>query len=107
MGQLSGGNQQRALFARRMDQEVKVLLLDEPTRGVDIGAKREIYDIVFDLAKTGVGILVVSSELAEILGVSDRILVMSDGRIVGEAARGESDPEALLKLALPGVAAGR
>ncbi|BAU13541.1 ABC transporter-like protein [Leptolyngbya sp. NIES-3755] len=81
---LSGGNQQKLLLARWLAIKPRVLLLDEPTRGVDIGAKSEIYRIISDLAKTGVAVLMVSSELPEVIGLSDRVLVMRQGRIVGE-----------------------
>jgi ABC-type sugar transport system ATPase subunit len=101
MSLLSGGNQQKALLARWIDQGIKVLLLDEPTRGIDIGAKKEVYELVFELARTGVAILVVSSELQEILGVSDRVLVMREGRLVASKSRDEATSEGLLRLALP------
>jgi L-arabinose transport system ATP-binding protein len=101
MAHLSGGNQQKALLARWIDQGVKVLLLDEPTRGIDVAAKREIYDLILGLAQTGVAVLVVSSELPEIVGVSDRILVMREGRIVASVAQGRASCEELLRLALP------
>jgi ribose transport system ATP-binding protein len=81
---LSGGNQQKLLLARWLAIKPRVLLLDEPTRGVDIGAKSEIYRIISDLAQEGVAILMVSSELPEIVGLSDRVLVMREGRLVGE-----------------------
>jgi ribose transport system ATP-binding protein len=81
---LSGGNQQKLLLARWLAIKPRVLLLDEPTRGVDIGAKSEIYRIISDLAQEGVAILMVSSELTEIVGLSDRVLVMRQGRLVGE-----------------------
>ncbi|MBW4528098.1 MAG: sugar ABC transporter ATP-binding protein [Phormidium tanganyikae FI6-MK23] len=81
---LSGGNQQKLLLARWLAIKPRVLLLDEPTRGVDIGAKSEIYRIISNLAKTGVAVLMVSSELPEVIGLSDRVLVMRQGRIVGE-----------------------
>jgi ribose transport system ATP-binding protein len=81
---LSGGNQQKLLLARWLAIKPRVLLLDEPTRGVDIGAKSEIYRIISDLAQSGVAILMVSSELTEIVGLSDRVLVMREGRLVGE-----------------------
>lgn len=84
IGQLSGGNQQKALLARLLETEPSVLILDEPTRGVDVGAKSEIYRLIDELARKGMGILVISSELAEVIGISDRILVMREGRIVGE-----------------------
>lgn len=81
---LSGGNQQKLLLARWLAIKPKVLLLDEPTRGVDIGAKSEIYRIISELAAQGVGILMISSELTEIIGMSDRVLIMREGRLVGE-----------------------
>lgn len=81
---LSGGNQQKLLLARWLAIKPKVLLLDEPTRGVDIGAKSEIYRIISDLAAQGVGVLMISSELPEVIGMSDRVLVMREGRLVGE-----------------------
>ncbi|MEO0012025.1 MAG: hypothetical protein RLZZ535_414, partial [Cyanobacteriota bacterium] len=81
---LSGGNQQKLLLARWLAIKPKVLMLDEPTRGVDIGAKSEIYRIISDLAAQGVAILMVSSELAEVIGMSDRVLVMREGELVGE-----------------------
>jgi ribose transport system ATP-binding protein len=81
---LSGGNQQKLLLARWLAIKPRVLMLDEPTRGVDIGAKSEIYRIISDLAAQGVAILMVSSELPEIIGMSDRVLVMREGQLVGE-----------------------
>lgn len=84
VGSLSGGNQQKALLSRLLETEPRVLLLDEPTRGVDIGAKSEIYRIIDDLAKSGIGIIVISSELPEVVGMADRVLVMRDGSIAGE-----------------------
>ncbi|MCC6227662.1 MAG: L-arabinose ABC transporter ATP-binding protein AraG [Phycisphaerales bacterium] len=98
---LSGGNQQKAILARLLSEQVRVLMLDEPTRGIDVGAKSEIYAIIRALAERGVGILLVSSELPEVLGVSDRILVMRLGAIVGEFDRSNATQEALLRLALP------
>ncbi|MBA3726159.1 MAG: L-arabinose ABC transporter ATP-binding protein AraG [Armatimonadetes bacterium] len=101
VGLLSGGNQQKVILGRWLSDNVKVLMLDEPTRGIDVGAKREIYDIVYGLAEQGVGILMVSSELPEVLGVCDRILVMRQGKIVADVPRAEATQEVLVKLALP------
>ncbi len=84
IGALSGGNQQKALLSRLLETEPKVLILDEPTRGVDIGAKSEIYRIIDQLAQTGVGVLVISSELPEVIGICDRVVVMREGHIMGE-----------------------
>ena len=83
VGSLSGGNQQKVLLARLLETGPKVLILDEPTRGVDIGAKSEIYRIIDELARKGIAILVISSELAEIVGICDRVLVMREGKIAG------------------------
>lgn len=101
IARLSGGNQQKVILARWLSEEIKVLLLDEPTRGIDVGAKREIYAIMYELARRGVAILMASSELPEVLGVSDRIIVMREGRIAGELARGEATQERVLRFALP------
>ncbi|WP_190216000.1 ATP-binding cassette domain-containing protein, partial [Kitasatospora indigofera] len=80
---LSGGNQQKVVLARWLARKPKLLILDEPTRGIDIGAKAEIYQIIADLAKEGVALLVISSELPEVLGLADRVVVMQNGRITG------------------------
>jgi ribose transport system ATP-binding protein len=91
VGSLSGGNQQKVLLSRLLESKPRVLILDEPTRGVDVGAKSEIYRIIDDLARGGAAIIVISSELPEVIGVSDRVVVMRDGRLVGEV---ESKPDA-------------
>lgn len=96
---LSGGNQQKVVLGKWLAVEPKVLLLDEPTRGIDVGAKEEIYRLMGELAEHGVAILFVSSELEEILSMSDRVLVMHEGRIAGELARGEIDEERVMSLA--------
>jgi L-arabinose transport system ATP-binding protein len=101
VGNLSGGNQQKVVLGRWLSENPKVMLLDEPTRGIDIGAKKEIYDLIYDLAEGGVGVLIVSSELPEVLGVCDRILVMREGQIVREIDRTEANQGLLLELALP------
>ena len=98
---LSGGNQQKVILGRWLSETVKVILLDEPTRGIDIGAKSEIYAIMQDLARSGVCVIVVSSELPEVLGVSDRIAVMRQGKIAAILDRADANEEKLLKLALP------
>jgi ABC-type sugar transport system ATPase subunit len=85
---LSGGNQQKVVLGRWLWHRPPVLLLDEPTRGIDVGAKREIYDLIEQLATAGAAVLLVSSELPEILGLCDRILVLREGTAVGEFARG-------------------
>ncbi|SDL25638.1 sugar ABC transporter ATP-binding protein [Tessaracoccus oleiagri] len=97
---LSGGNQQKVLLARWLIAEPKVLLLDEPTRGIDVGAKWEIYRIMTDLARQGKGILMISSELPELLGMCDRIYVMSSGRLTAELERDQFNQETILKYAM-------
>ena len=101
IGFLSGGNQQKAILARWLSEKVRVILLDEPTRGIDVGAKSEIYAIIQRLAASGVGVLFVSSELPEVLGLADRVLVMRGGALSGEFTRGEATEERVLKAALP------
>ena len=99
---LSGGNQQKAVLARWLAEEnMRVLIIDEPTRGIDVGAKNEIYNVLYELADRGMAIVMVSSELPEVMGVADRILVMRQGRIVGELTRSEASEAAILALALP------
>ncbi|MEB0155395.1 ATP-binding cassette domain-containing protein, partial [Pseudomonas sp. CCC4.3] len=98
---LSGGNQQKVILGRWLSMPMKVLLLDEPTRGIDIGAKAEIYQIIHKLAASGIAVIVVSSDLMEVMGISDRILVMSEGAITGELSRDQADESRLLQLALP------
>ncbi|MSU50833.1 MAG: L-arabinose ABC transporter ATP-binding protein AraG [Opitutus sp.] len=98
---LSGGNQQKAILGRWLSETVKVILLDEPTRGIDIGAKSEIYSIMQTLAREGVCVIMVSSELPEVLGVADRIAVMRQGRIATILDRADASEEKLLRLALP------
>ncbi|MBR3867147.1 MAG: sugar ABC transporter ATP-binding protein, partial [Butyricicoccus sp.] len=96
---LSGGNQQKLILCKWLLMEPKVLILDEPTRGIDVGAKWEIYNIIVDLAKQGVGIILVSSEMEEIINLSDRILVMCEGRINGSLMKGEATQEKIMNLA--------
>lgn len=96
---LSGGNQQKVVLGKWLAMEPKVLLLDEPTRGIDVGAKQEIFGLMEDLAGRGVAILFVSSELEEVMGMSDRALVMHEGRITGELLRDQLSEEAIMQLA--------
>ncbi len=93
VGELSGGNQQKVVIAKWLETKPRVLILDEPTRGVDVGAKAEIHTIMGELVRQGVAILMISSELPEVLGMSDRVLVMSGGRIVDVIGRSEATPE--------------
>ncbi len=97
---LSGGNQQKVVIAKWMATHPKVLILDEPTRGIDVGAKKEIHTLMSELAKQGVAIIMISSELPEVLGMADRIYVMHDGRIKGEIDRAEASQEAIMKMAI-------
>jgi methyl-galactoside transport system ATP-binding protein len=96
---LSGGNQQKVLFARWLLTEPEILLLDEPTRGIDVGAKYEIYTIIQDLARQGKSIVVISSEMPELLGMSDRILVMCEGRVSGTVEGAAANQEEIMRLA--------
>jgi L-arabinose transport system ATP-binding protein len=98
---LSGGNQQKAILGRWLSMPMKVLLLDEPTRGIDIGAKAEIYQIIHNLAASGIAVIVVSSDLMEVMGISDRILVLCEGAMRGELTREQANESNLLQLALP------
>ena len=106
VGNLSGGNQQKVVLGKWLETAPKVLILDEPTRGIDVGAKLEIYQIMNELTTRGVGILMISSELPEVLGMADRILVMRDGRIVGELDRARATQEQIGALAVGGRANG-
>ncbi|HEY1011828.1 MAG TPA: sugar ABC transporter ATP-binding protein [Herpetosiphonaceae bacterium] len=96
---LSGGNQQKVLLARWLLTEPDILILDEPTRGIDVGAKFEIYSLMIELASRGKGVIMISSEMPELLGVSDRILVMCEGRVSGVLERAEANQEKIMELA--------
>lgn len=96
---LSGGNQQKVIIGRWLLTKPEVLLLDEPTRGIDVGAKYEIYQLIINLAKEGKGVIMVSSEMPELLGVCDRILVMSGGKLAGEVDAKTTSQEEILTLA--------
>jgi putative multiple sugar transport system ATP-binding protein len=100
VGNLSGGNQQKVLLAKWMFTEPEVLILDEPTRGIDVGAKYEIYTIINKLVADGKSVLMISSELPEILGMCDRVYVMGEGRIVGEFTREEASQEKIMAAIL-------
>lgn len=99
IGSLSGGNQQKVIIGRWLLTNPEVLLLDEPTRGIDVGAKYEIYQLIIDLANKGKGVIMVSSEMPELLGICDRILVMSNGRIAGIEKTADLDQEKIMTLA--------
>ncbi|HIF6134696.1 TPA: L-arabinose ABC transporter ATP-binding protein AraG [Vibrio parahaemolyticus] len=102
IGQLSGGNQQKVILGRWLSTDMSVILLDEPTRGIDVGAKSEIYELIFNLAERGVTVLVVSSDLPEVLGISDRVMVMKEGAVTGELQRHEFKEQTALSLAMLG-----
>ena len=105
--ELSGGNQQKSIFARWLATNPKLLILDEPTKGIDVGAKSEIYKIICDLAKQGIGIIFISSELPEVLGLCDRIITMCQGRITGELKREEATEHGVLTLAMEDMLGGK
>lgn len=96
---MSGGNQQKVVLARWLNIGARVLLLDEPTRGIDVGSKSEIYQLMAQLAAQGVGLIMISSELPEVLGMSDHILVMHDGKMVKELQRSEASEEVIMSYA--------
>lgn len=102
VGQLSGGNQQKVVLSKWLLNNPKILVLDEPTRGIDVGAKYEIYKIINELVQQGVGIVIISSELPEVLGMSDRVLVMAEGEISGEFLREEATQEKIMTCATGG-----
>jgi len=98
-GTLSGGNQQKVVLAKWLLTNPRVLFLDEPTRGIDVGAKQEIYAQINQLAENGLAIILVSSELPEVLGLADRVIVLHEGRVTGEFTRKEATPEAVMSCA--------
>lgn len=97
---LSGGNQQKVIVAKALNSHLKVLIMDEPTKGVDVGAKAAIYEIMGELAKSGLAIIMISSEMPEILGMCDRIFVMCDGRVTGELSHADATQERILEFAM-------
>ena len=98
MQQLSGGNQQKVVFAKWIAQSPKILILDEPTRGIDVSAKYEIYKIMVELARQGIGIIMISSELPELLSMADRVMVISNNRISGILDHNEFSQERVMEL---------
>jgi rhamnose transport system ATP-binding protein len=104
-GFLSGGNQQKVVLAKWLATEPKVLILDEPTRGIDVGTKAEVHRLMSELAGRGLAVLMISSELPEVLGMADRVLVMHEGRLTGELSREEADEERVIRAATGQVAA--
>jgi rhamnose transport system ATP-binding protein len=96
---LSGGNQQKVVLAKWLATEPKLLIIDEPTRGIDVGTKAEVHRLLSELAGQGLAVLMISSELPEVLGMADRVLVMHEGRLTAELTRGEADEEAVIRAA--------
>ncbi len=103
VGLLSGGNQQKVVLGKWLARQPRVLLLDEPTRGVDVGAKSEIYSLMDELAGAGIAIVMISSDLEEVLGMSDRVLVLHEGRVAGELPRSALSEQAIMHLATGGT----
>ncbi|MDU1673786.1 MAG: sugar ABC transporter ATP-binding protein [Veillonella sp.] len=99
---LSGGNQQKVVIAKWIGKKPSIIIMDEPTRGIDIGAKRDIYDLMNELTNDGVSIIMVSSELPEVLGMSDRVMVIHEGRVAGILDRSDATPESIMTLATGG-----
>jgi ribose transport system ATP-binding protein len=100
VGTLSGGNQQKVVLAKWLSMKPKVMIFDEPTRGIDVGSKSEIYSLMRTLADTGVAILMISSDMEEVIGVSDRIVVMQEGAISGTLTRDQFSEENVMRLAV-------
>ena len=105
--QLSGGNQQKVVLAKWLAMDPRVLVLDEPTRGVDVGAKSEIYRLIFTLAAEGVAVMMISSEMEEIVGIADRVVVMHEGRVAGELEGEAISEEAIMTLAVGATSPAR
>jgi D-xylose transport system ATP-binding protein len=97
---LSGGNQQKVVIARTLNAEPRLIILDEPTKGIDVGSKNEIYGLINDMAAKGVAIIIISSELPELMAMSDRFVVMAEGRIVGELSKEDATDEAIMRMAV-------
>ena len=106
VGFLSGGNQQKVVLAKWLATEPKLLIVDEPTRGIDVGTKSEVHRLMSELAGRGLAVLMISSELPEVLGMADRVLVMHEGRLTGELSRDEADEERVMRAATGVGAAG-
>ena len=98
-GNLSGGNQQKVVVGKWLSRNSRVVIFDEPTRGIDVGAKVEIYNLMNELKKQGIAVMFVSSEMPEVMGIADRIIVMCDGRITGELEAGEATQNKILTMA--------
>ena len=103
---LSGGNQQKVVLAKSLASNSRIIIFDEPTRGIDVGAKKEIYDLINQLASQGMAIIMISSEMPELLGMSDRIIVMHEGEVTGELSKEEASQVKILELA-SGIKSGK
>lgn len=101
IGTLSGGNQQKVILARWLSEKIDLFVMDEPTRGIDVGARRDIYNLLFELTEQGKSVVVISSDLAEVSSICDRVGVMRDGALIDIVPRQEATQERLLGLALP------
>ena len=99
MANLSGGNQQKVMLARWLMTKPKVLIIDEPTKGVDVGARMSVYQIIDQLTREGIGIVMLTSDMMELIGLSDRVLVFYEGRITRELKRGEATEERIMRAA--------
>ena len=95
---LSGGNQQKVVLARWLALRPRVLIVDEPTRGIDVGAKVEVHNLLFEMARSGIAVIAISSELPEVLAISDRIVTMREGRVTGDIRRDEANEEILMTM---------
>ena len=102
MESLSGGNQQKVVVAKWLLTDPKVLIMNDPTRGVDVGAKVEIYKLMEELCRNGISIIMVTAELLEAIGITDRMMVLADGRVVGEFGRRDYDQSTILHMAVKG-----
>ena len=100
VGTLSGGNQQKVVIARCLNAEPKLIILDEPTKGIDVGSKNEIYQLINQLAEEGNAVLMISSELPELMAMSDHFIVMAEGRVVGELKKGEATDSRIMEMAV-------
>ena len=100
---LSGGNQQKVVLARWLALQPQVLIVDEPTRGIDVGAKAEVHQLLYDMARSGIAVIAISSELPEVMTISDRIVTMREGRVTGEIARADATEEALMAMMTMGT----
>ena len=96
VGNLSGGNQQKTMLAKWLNVAPRVLVLDEPTRGIDVGAKADVHRLIDDLARDGIAVVIISSDLPEVLAMSDRVIVMREGRVRGEFDHDAADPESVM-----------